>query len=105
MPLNKAGRKILKRLTRKYSSKGSRCNGDRYLYLKCPFHTERTPSWCIDIETGGHYCFGCHQRGDIWQLAKREPQILGNSKQREPSWSPLPVDPITLLPHDDDIPF
>jgi hypothetical protein len=30
---------------------------------------------------------------------------LGNSKQREPSWSPLPVDPITLLPHDDDIPF
>jgi len=83
MSLNKAGRKILKRLTRLYTNKGTRCNGGRYLYLNCPFHQERTASWCIDKKTGRHYCFGCHQRGDIWQIARKQPEVLGRRKIRK----------------------
>ena len=105
MPLNKAGRKILKRLIRNYSSKGTRCVSDRYLYLNCPFHKERTASWCVDTKTGCHYCFGCHQHGNIWQIARKEPEILGRPKPREPSFLPFLVDTETGLPHDDDIPF
>lgn len=102
MPLNKSGRKILKRLRQKYTGAGSRLRDGRYQYLLCPFHQERTASWCVDLKTGRHYCFGCHQRGDIWGIARSEPAVLGRRKsQTKVVVSLFPG----FTPHDDDIPF
>jgi len=104
MPLNKSGRKILKRLRQKYSGAGSRLRDGRYQYLLCPFHQERTASWCIDHKTGRHYCFGCHQRGDVWNIARKQPGVLGQPKPRGGKVLP-PLPMVNGLPHDDDIPF
>lgn len=37
--------------------------GGRLMGL-CPFHEEKTPSFCIFPEGRGYYCFGCSQSGD-----------------------------------------
>ena len=29
----------------------------------CPFHNEKTPSFCVDSENQLYYCFGCHKGG------------------------------------------
>lgn len=29
----------------------------------CPFHNEKTPSFCVDTESQLYYCFGCHKGG------------------------------------------
>ena len=29
----------------------------------CPFHNEKTPSFCVDSEAQMYYCFGCHKGG------------------------------------------
>ncbi len=29
----------------------------------CPFHNEKTPSFCVNTETQLYYCFGCHKGG------------------------------------------
>ncbi|MCX7775205.1 MAG: DNA primase [Spirochaetaceae bacterium] len=34
----------------------------------CPFHTEKTPSFSVNAETGLFYCFGCHKGGSIVQF-------------------------------------
>jgi DNA primase len=31
----------------------------------CPFHNEKTPSFCVYPENGSFYCFGCHTGGDV----------------------------------------
>lgn len=31
----------------------------------CPFHSEKTPSFSVNGESGLFYCFGCHKGGDI----------------------------------------
>ena len=106
MSLNKAGRKILKRLRQRYAGKGSRLQAGRYRYLRCPFHHEQTASWCIDTWSGHHYCFGCHTRGDIWELAREQPKTLGRSKTRksDPVF-PYPPGFDSSFPEDDEIPF
>lgn len=30
----------------------------------CPFHHEKTPSFCLNEGSGLYYCFGCHKGGD-----------------------------------------
>ena len=35
----------------------------RYLWACCPFHSEKTPSFKVDVELGTYYCFGCHKGG------------------------------------------
>jgi DNA primase len=37
--------------------------GNRLMGL-CPFHEERTPSFCIYPEGRGYHCFGCQAHGD-----------------------------------------
>ena len=31
----------------------------------CPFHSERTPSFCVYPSNGSFYCFGCGAGGDV----------------------------------------
>ena len=31
----------------------------------CPFHSEKTPSFSVDIERGLYYCFGCQKGGSL----------------------------------------
>lgn len=38
----------------------------------CPFHSEKTPSFSYNIETGRWSCFGkCHAHGDVIEMHKR----------------------------------
>lgn len=32
---------------------------------RCPFHHEKTPSFCVNGDDQFYYCFGCHKSGDI----------------------------------------
>lgn len=95
MALNKAGRKILKRLRQRYGTgKGVRIQGngpaERH-YLNCPFHQERTASFVLRIDDGVYYCLGCHEKGDIYKLAKQHPELLGRPK---PNSSIKTTDPL-----------
>lgn len=42
-----------------------RRRGSSYWGL-CPFHTEKTPSFCVQPERGTFHCFGCGKGGDIF---------------------------------------
>ncbi len=41
-----------------------RLKGRNYMGL-CPFHSEKTPSFCVYIDTNSFYCFGCGLGGDV----------------------------------------
>lgn len=52
----------------------------RYVQLKtrgrkaiglCPFHSERTPSFSVDVERGLWYCFGCSEGGSVYNFLMR----------------------------------
>ena len=32
---------------------------------RCPFHHEKTPSFCVNGVDNFYYCFGCHKSGDV----------------------------------------
>lgn len=32
---------------------------------RCPFHHEKTPSFCVNGAEQFYYCFGCHKSGDV----------------------------------------
>lgn len=36
----------------------------RHYWAKCPLHSEKTPSFTVDIDKQRFYCFGCHSSGD-----------------------------------------
>ena len=39
----------------------------------CPFHSEKTPSFYINVEDGFYKCFGCGESGDVFSfIMKRE---------------------------------
>ena len=39
--------------------------GNNYIGL-CPFHTEKTPSFNVDVEKKLFYCFGCGAGGNVF---------------------------------------
>jgi DNA primase len=41
--------------------------GARYWGL-CPFHNEKTASFCVTPEKDLYYCFGCHKGGDLFNF-------------------------------------
>ncbi len=43
--------------------------GSKYWGL-CPFHGEKTPSFCVDREKQFYYCFGCHAGGDAIRFVR-----------------------------------
>ena len=44
--------------------------GGRYSMGLCPFHNERTPSFCVYSDTQSYYCFGCGSGGDVITFIK-----------------------------------
>ena len=44
-----------------------RQRGGKY-WARCPFHSERTPSFAIYPDGRGWYCFSCHRGGDAAAL-------------------------------------
>lgn len=48
----------------------------RRLKGRCPFHTEKTPSFFVDDGRGTYHCYGCGAHGDIVRFV-RETQNVG----------------------------
>jgi len=44
--------------------------GGRYWGL-CPFHQEKTPSFCVTPEKNMFYCFGCHTGGNMFNFVMK----------------------------------
>ncbi|MEM9370089.1 MAG: CHC2 zinc finger domain-containing protein, partial [Pseudomonadota bacterium] len=41
----------------------------------CPFHQEKTPSFHVDDRKGFYYCFGCHEKGDMFTFVKETENV------------------------------
>lgn len=41
------------------------------LKAKCPFHSERTPSFFVSPARGSYYCFGCGAKGDMFTFVEQ----------------------------------
>ncbi len=59
----------------------------KYYRTLCPFHTEKTPSFTVNVERQIFYCFGCGEGGDVFRfLMRREgftfPEAVRHLAQR-----------------------
>ncbi|MEY3290694.1 MAG: primase [Actinomycetota bacterium] len=41
----------------------------------CPFHSERSPSFSVNDETGRYMCFGCGAKGDVFTFVQQMEQL------------------------------
>jgi DNA primase len=41
----------------------------------CPFHTEKTPSFSVNPDSGVYFCFGCQAKGDVITFVMEREQI------------------------------
>jgi hypothetical protein len=39
----------------------------------CPFHKEKTGSFSVNATHGYFYCFGCHEKGDVFTFVMPSP--------------------------------
>src|ERR1700722_3213612 len=48
--------------------------GTKYKGL-CPFHSEKTPSFSVDLDKGFFYCFGCQAGGDAFKFLELHEKV------------------------------
>ena len=48
--------------------------GDSYIGL-CPFHSEKTPSFNVDVEKKLFYCFGCGAGGNVFTFVMNKENL------------------------------
>ncbi len=59
-----AGRKVLWDRRKSNAAKGD-------FWAPCPFHQEKTPSFHVDDRKGFYYCFGCHEKGSLFDFVMK----------------------------------
>lgn len=49
--------------------------GGQTLKGLCPFHTEKTPSFTVDVARGLWHCFGCKEGGNLYQFVQKKENL------------------------------
>lgn len=53
--------------------KSNQSKGD--MWSPCPFHQEKTASFHVDDRKGFYYCFGCHEKGDLFSFVQQTENV------------------------------